>query len=98
MARGRFLNQNNYKGINVTYIFPQPAEVCTPEHPDQLWRLLSLLANAYSGFCPQGTKRPTGEADHSLPFNTEVKSCGAIPSLPRIPSQRSQRRLKLYTT
>jgi hypothetical protein len=31
---------------------------------------------------------PGGEADHSLPYSVEVKTCRAIPPLPDTPSWR----------
>jgi hypothetical protein len=82
-----FLNQNNYEGINVTYIFPQPAEICLysrasrpavaptqpPNHCVQ-WILSSGYKAAETWSWPLTS------------IKAEIKSCGTIPWLPRIPS------------
>jgi hypothetical protein len=53
----------------------------SPQGPDRLWGLPSLLTNGYCRPFP-GVKQPGTEADLSPPSSAEVKNGGDIPPLP----------------
>jgi hypothetical protein len=60
----------------------------SPQCPDRLCGLTSLLSSGYRGPSRKGVKRPRREIDHSSPFSVQNKNVGAIPSLPRMSSWR----------
>jgi hypothetical protein len=50
----------------------------SPQRPDRIWDLPSLLSNGYRGLFPRGVKRPGREAALSSLSSAEVKNGGAI--------------------
>jgi hypothetical protein len=59
----------------------------SPQCPDRLWALPSLLTNGYRS-CLPGIMRPGSEADYPTPPSAYVKDGKAIPPLPHTSSWR----------
>jgi hypothetical protein len=56
--------------------------VFSPQRPDRLWGLPSLLSNGYQGALSPGVKGQGREADHSPPSSAEVKNMWIYTSIP----------------